>query len=188
MFYMPNPNPGSALLAPPLYDVVMNSQSLCLILQPGEAQCPSEAFTNTAWSDVTYIEAPGDIELGESFLFLLFWLLLLPWKDGRRCRWRGRDSVPAYSKWCCSPLLGYQWTNGVTACETCFTLNCVYRTANRHSHTFVALPTLDSAQIDKDRWLVLLALLSINIRTRTWLVTALSHRRNTRWFKHILYN
>lgn len=46
---MPKPNPGipgSALLAPPLYDVVMNSQSLCLILQPGEAQCPPEAFTN----------------------------------------------------------------------------------------------------------------------------------------------
>lgn len=38
---------GSAVLAPPLHDVVMASQSLCLILQPGEAQCPSKASPKT---------------------------------------------------------------------------------------------------------------------------------------------
>lgn len=33
---------------------------------------------------------------------------LIPWEeDGRRCGWRGRDSVPAHGEWCSSPLLSH---------------------------------------------------------------------------------
>lgn len=73
-----------------------------------DQHCPSGTFTNIVSPYALGKRAPGVTELWDThFPISLKVLLLMPREDGRRCGWRGRDSVPAYGKWCCSPPLTY---------------------------------------------------------------------------------
>lgn len=98
-------------LAPPLYDVEMNSQSLCLTLQPERGTAASVLLKPSPQIVLPYVvdtQTPGVTELRRrrgTNTFYFSRLPLMSWEDGRRCRWRGRDSVPAHGEWCCLPHL-----------------------------------------------------------------------------------
>lgn len=89
----------------------------------GEApdpHCPSQTLTDIALPHV----APGVAEVSDRpFPILSGVFLLMPRENGRRCRWGGRDPVPAYGKRCCLAMSEHNLSTVNSNCSHLFNLN-----------------------------------------------------------------